>query len=503
MDYLKILNQHNNTVGKKVEPPKNKTIQHINPVPKKEPENPKDINTITRVSIVVSTDHLILPVLEVNSIIDNIGMNIEIVNVFILHSKSIDFSNKLANIKHNNVITKRVFNLNDFNINLIEGLIKDDSEYIVYSYADYVLEDNVYLKKSIELMSIRKDIVKVDSSFVNSEYSKLNSYISNNAGIEYKTYTPNNLAIQDPIKKSRTINISNFKGFDLVPCVFKKSAMDHIFNDNIKFYDLNAIMVSKNFVSVKIEGFGPVPKICSNNLKVSFVMQAFLGDYPGSRSNPVDKFHRAMLTTLMNKNIEVIVVSDGCEIVDKEIQEYLNDKRVKYAFVSKSNLRMYEGGEGNVFYRGVPRQVGIELATGDIITYMDSDDILAPNASEIITKEFYNTGIKHMLNLSWFDEISAIEYHKKNPSHYTNDQNILRLDSIKFIESGVIPGFVNWAPWLHAHTSDLDLRWKDVQGSVSEDVVFGRQLGQKAIGKNTIIQKPYYVRCHLRGYFDV
>lgn len=485
MDYLKILNQHNNVVSEKKE---TKSLDFV---------------TGKKVSIVISTDRVIAPLLEVNSIITNIPKEVSLVNIFILHTKDIEFKNLFENINHKNVITKKVFSLNNFNINLVEEFINDDSEYLIYTYADYTLNDDFYIKNSIELMEFNKNIVKVDSEFTSLQNSKLSKELPKNSKISYSYYEPVDINIPDPVKPSRRLNILNFKGFDLQPCVFKKSALVPTFNKSIVFYDINLIMGLNNCIAVKIHKGGFKQHTCSNNLKVSFVMQSFLGDYPGSRSNPIDKFHRIVLSCLSNKNVELIIVSDGCEIVDVEVQKYLKDPRIKYAFVSKPKLRMYEGDSNNKFYRGVPRQVGLELATGDIISYVDSDDIIAPNATEIISYEFYNSDVKLLFNSSWFDEMSAIEYHNLIENHNLNYDNILNMGDVKFIQVFLKDGYINYAPWLNAHVKDVESKWKDTQGIISEDIKFGKSLAEEFADKGKIINTPYYLRCHLNGYFDV
>ena len=52
-------------------------------------------------------------------------------------------------------------------------------------------------------------------------------------------------------------------------------------------------------------------------------MQSYLGDYPGSRTEPERKFVRAVNSFLnqTNKNSELIIVSDNCKITEKLYKE--------------------------------------------------------------------------------------------------------------------------------------------------------------------------------------
>ena len=170
-------------------------------------------------------------------------------------------------------------------------------------------------------------------------------------------------------------------------------------------------------------------------------------------------------------------------------------------FLTKN--RMYESNDNKTFFRGVPRQVGIELATGDLITYMDSDDYMMPGATEIITAEFYKSDLKHLFNIAWYDHEKSIGYHVEMKGHHSYPERNLKLFNNTFIEAGIQEGNIHFAPWLHVHVPDIDVKWKDVYGTISEDVVFVKALIESLNYTSGFISIPYYVRCHLKDYFDV
>ena len=104
-------------------------------------------------------------------------------------------------------------------------------------------------------------------------------------------------------------------------------------------------------------------------------MQSYLGQYPGSRSDSSTKFIRAVQSFLdqTHKDSELIIVSDGCEKTHQLYYElYKSEPRIKYVYVDKDTPNMYEGEVK--YYRGLPRQIARSLVTGEITTYMDSDD---------------------------------------------------------------------------------------------------------------------------------
>jgi glycosyltransferase involved in cell wall biosynthesis len=252
--------------------------------------------------------------------------------------------------------------------------------------------------------------------------------------------------------------------------------------------------------------------------KISIIMQAYLGDYPGSRTNSVDKFIRAV-SSFKNQtyeNIELIIVSDGCEIVHKTYMELLqSDSKIKYAFVDKKGIpNMYELVDGKKYYRGVPRQVGITLANGDLITYMDSDDFLLSNHCELIVREFIKTpNLDFYANAAWYDN-SVVEWPESNSMYATNQYefyNIKDLDveyrpsrirglDSTWVISSMKPGMLNMAPWLFIHKNVDDIKWRDTV-ETSEDVDFNTRFRKKyKVGIQ--INIPSYIRCHYSGLWD-
>ena len=130
------------------------------------------------------------------------------------------------------------------------------------------------------------------------------------------------------------------------------------------------------------EIFNEVEKI-----KVSIVMQVNLGDYENSRTDAIHKFHRAVESfgNQIYKNCELIIVSDGCLKTQQHYnRSYKEDPKIKFVYYDRpqNSVKMYGKVEGHpeeyTYYRGLARRLGAAVATGDVIAYMDSDDIIAP-----------------------------------------------------------------------------------------------------------------------------
>jgi cellulose synthase/poly-beta-1,6-N-acetylglucosamine synthase-like glycosyltransferase len=248
--------------------------------------------------------------------------------------------------------------------------------------------------------------------------------------------------------------------------------------------------------------------------KFSVVMQTFLGDYPGSRTNPIQKFHRAVASFLAQtySNAELIIVSDGCDLTrDEYMKAYKSNPKVKFVYVDKEGPNMYDQVNGKKFYRGVPRKMGVSLATGDYITYMDSDDVLLPNFLATILIELNKKpNLKWLINKAWYDHINVIS--EEGQKKIVTGTVIMPYEKVAynipniegpFLKTQVAEGYVVMTPWLFTHTADCKSKWEDVTGDVSEDVVFNRKIREEFPNMGWSYNQPQYVRCHYTDLWDV
>jgi len=242
-------------------------------------------------------------------------------------------------------------------------------------------------------------------------------------------------------------------------------------------------------------------------MKTSHIMQVYHGEYPGSRSDSDKKFIRAVNSFIdqTDKDSELIVVSDSCDIVHKIYYDrFKQNERIKYVYVDKDAPNMYEGK--NHYYRGFPRQVGRTLATGDIISYMDSDDYLTKNAVTIIKKHwnhFLQQGdFKWSMTSRWIDNQRAIQFWEPSTTTTTFGE-AFKIDGLKdlWVECGMTdPSLVMSATFSISHVKDLQVEWMDTVGHPSEDTIFANKMYKT--GEGFVIQEPYYVRCHYSKQWD-
>ncbi len=103
------------------------------------------------------------------------------------------------------------------------------------------------------------------------------------------------------------------------------------------------------------------------SVKISVVMASFLGEYDFSAKDRITKFHRAVNSFLKQTYLfkELIIVADGCDITESEIRHYDNNPLIKFVKIVKQP-----------HFSGNVRNVGCLMATGDVICYLDTDDLL-------------------------------------------------------------------------------------------------------------------------------
>lgn len=400
-------------------------------------------------------------------------------------------------------IGSREFNYTDlyeleFEIDLPQKLLLIDS--------NYKLNDDQFITKAHTILK-SNNIFKVESIDIRYKHHfkqlQLNSFLYARTDIVF---------IEKQGQKAITRNIKGYGGFDHVPGMINYGAIKlqtRLLN-NIYAVDAAIKQLQMEVINLNMKSF--ISNTNREDLKVSFIMQVYLGDYPGSRSNATEKFHRAVYSflNLDNKNSELVIVSDGCKIAHDAIKRYKGNPRIKYAYVHKEGAKMYEESQdAKKYYRGLPRQIGLTIASGNYVTYMDSDDMLMPYAADAIIDRFMDTDFKFMLNGSWYDHESYRYFYQGNPKFEENnpaeDLEIPGTD-IKLIQVKTSGINVNYAPWLLSHVKDIDrsISWEDLESNeISEDILFGRKMRDMYFEQSMVYRDPFYIRCHVKDVYDL
>ena len=115
-------------------------------------------------------------------------------------------------------------------------------------------------------------------------------------------------------------------------------------------------------------------------MKFSVIMASFLGQFPGGATNREVKFLRAVKSFLNQSydDKELIIVSDGCPLTIKLYEDN---------FTEHDNIKIIKLSK-QVLYSGEMRNVAFDEASGDIITYLDSDDAIGKKHLELIADQF-------------------------------------------------------------------------------------------------------------------
>ena len=113
-------------------------------------------------------------------------------------------------------------------------------------------------------------------------------------------------------------------------------------------------------------------------MKISVIMPSFLNIPNKSEQGP--KFIRAVKSFLNQSYLdkELIIVSDGCQLtIELFNNNFKNIENIKLITIDKQPL-----------YSGEMRNIAFKESNGDIITYLDADDIFGKNHLSILAEQF-------------------------------------------------------------------------------------------------------------------
>lgn len=209
-------------------------------------------------------------------------------------------------------------------------------------------------------------------------------------------------------------------------------------------------------------------------MKISVIMASFLG--VPNREKLDLKFKRAVNSFLKQnyEDKELIIVSDGCE---RTINIYQND------FSQYSNIKLIPIPK-QVLYSGLMRNIAFESADGDIITYLDSDDVIGKNHLKLISEQF---------DMSLWDWVYSDDLMLLDKA-FTNFH--LRKVELRW-------GSVGTSAISHKHPRLLKngeyLKWGD---GYSHDWIFCMKLASLGYKFKKLDKRGEYIVCHYAGFDD-
>ena len=200
-------------------------------------------------------------------------------------------------------------------------------------------------------------------------------------------------------------------------------------------------------------------------MKFSVIMASFLGNYPGAAARRDEKLIRAVESVKDQtfKDWELIVVADGCQQTVDLMQPYLCDN-VRCKLIKKRPM-----------WDGEPRNMGIDLARGEYIIYLDNDDCWGEN---------------HLQGIA--DKLENYDWVFFNDWMYSGGEWVPRVCDIRKLGGN---GTSNVC-----HRKSLGAKWG--HRGYAHDHYFNQQLMIKSRNFAKIDAGEYYV-CHIPGGYDV
>lgn len=107
-----------------------------------------------------------------------------------------------------------------------------------------------------------------------------------------------------------------------------------------------------------------------------------------------EKYLERLINSILNQSytsFELILINDGSKDNSGEIIKTYQDKRIK--ILDKENTGVSDS-----------RNKGLEIATGELICFLDSDDYVSPNYFETIISYFEKYPKIELLNFGFYSE---------------------------------------------------------------------------------------------------
>lgn len=211
-------------------------------------------------------------------------------------------------------------------------------------------------------------------------------------------------------------------------------------------------------------------------MKISVIMASYLGNYPNRAKNPEKKFIRAVNSfkkqTYQDK--ELIIVADGCDkTVELYNQYFSEDNNIQCIKIDKQPI-----------YGSEVRNTGLKNATGELICYLDNDDVIGKKHLQILVDSFDN----------------------KKDFAYFNDYLVLTSDFKKLKKRNVEPryGSIGTSSIIHKNFYKNNIyKYRPTwYSSYGHDWLFIISMAGSSMKFYKLKNVPQYLVCHWGGQAD-
>lgn len=200
-------------------------------------------------------------------------------------------------------------------------------------------------------------------------------------------------------------------------------------------------------------------------MKISVIMPS----WANPNKNNIEKRIETAINSFLKQtydNKELLIISDNCEVTRKIYEtKFSTYKEIRYFHSQK--LPLYSGGL---------RNIGLSMSTGDIICYLDNDDLFGKNHLKIIAEQFD-------MNYDWFYYNDYIAFDET--------LNKLHVNNVK-IEYGSIGTSSITHKNPNKFSKFKDIYWYDGYG---HDFLFILQLASKGSKFKKFDTTPAYIIC--------
>ena len=195
-------------------------------------------------------------------------------------------------------------------------------------------------------------------------------------------------------------------------------------------------------------------------------MPSYLEKYPSCADKREERFVYSVNSFLKQRyrDSELIIISDGCPYTEKIYNKnFKNNNNIKFVKKERTNL-----------FSGDSRNIGIDIADGEFVCFLDTDDFIGNKHLEILASQ-------DLSNKDWFYYDDYLYYgnncfRKRVTKILLDQKNRMIIGSCSIVYKREIP-----------------IKWEDGYGH--DHVLIRKLLNNYSYSK--IIKAPEYFICHV------